>query len=133
RHHGRLGQPVVIAGHHVAVRTGSGHREQVARCDVRRLPAVSHHDVTRLAVLSHDAGQHGSGLRTTGNDPAVVGRVVQRGADIVAHPAVDADVAPVRTTIEVHVLDGADLVHSDHAWTDDRTSGFHLDARRGQA
>ena len=52
RNHRRTGNPVVIAGHCVAVGAGGGHRQQVAGPHVAGQPAVAHHDVAALAMLA---------------------------------------------------------------------------------
>ena len=89
-------------------------------------------------MFSHDPGQHGRHRlivvgRGAGNQPDVVHRVVERGADVVAHPAVDADVPPRRLVAERDVLDGADLVERDRAGAGDGAAGLAGDARHRQA
>src|SRR5690606_28166384 len=53
--------------------------------------------------------------------------------DVVAHAAVDADVAPVPVGGDCDVLDGADLVERDGARSGDRTPRFHHQFGCGQA
>ena len=89
--HGRARDVVVVTGQRPAVRAGGRHREQVAGGQVGRQPVVPHHDVAALAVLAHHPGQHRRGHRGAGGERALVGGVVQRGTDVVAHPAVHAD------------------------------------------
>ena len=81
--------------------------------DVGGQPAVAHDDVAALAVLADHprrARRRRRCARETSAD--VVLGVVERGADVVAHPAVDADVAAARCRSR-HVLDRADLVEGD--------------------
>ena len=88
-------------------------------------------------MFSHDPGQHGlhrllAVLRGAGNQPDVVHGVVERRADVVAHPAVDADVAADLVVAERDVLDGADLVKRDRARPGDRAAGLTGDTRHRQ-
>src|SRR5690606_17687155 len=100
-----------------------------------RQPAVTDDDVTGLTVLSHDARQDGvhrlrlAVVTGAGDQAHVVGRVVQRGADVVAHPAVDADVPPHPLVAEHDILDGAGLVKRDRARTGDGAPRLPRDPR----
>src|SRR6195952_1369524 len=58
RYDGGTGQPVVVAGHGVAVGTGRGDGDQVTGGDVTWQPAIADHDVPALAVLSDHPAQH---------------------------------------------------------------------------
>src|SRR5664280_703246 len=55
-------------------------------------------------------------------------RVVQRGADVVAHPAVDTDVGAQAGQL----LDRADLIQRDRRRTTDRSTGFDPEPRYGE-
>ena len=79
-------------------------------------PGVLDHDVAALAVLADDARQHRLGASRARETSAhgVLG-VVERGADVVAHPAVDGDVGPRRRRRRARRLDGADLVERQRA------------------
>ena len=61
----------------------------------------------------------------------VVG-VVERGADVVAHPAVDGDVGARSAAVELDRLDGADLVEREGARPGDRPAGLDRDARHAR-
>ena len=122
RHHRRAQGVVVVAGHRPAVGAGAGHGQQVARGDVAGQELVLDQDVAGLAVLAHDAPEHDRGVGgARGQGGGVVG-VVQRGADVVAHPAVDRDVGAHRAAVERDLLDGADLVERAHGGPDDRAA-----------
>ncbi len=86
---------------------------------------MPHHDVAALAVPAHHAGQHRRRGRGARREHAGIGRVVQRGADVVAHPAVHAHVRPDA----VHVLDRADLVEGHGGRPDDAAA--RLDRQPG--
>ena len=77
----------------------------------------------------------GGALRGPRGERAGVVRVVQRGADVVAHPAVDRDVGAPGAAVEGDLLDRADLVDGAHRRADDRAAGLdgqagHVDAER---
>src|SRR5699024_5535650 len=91
RHHPRTRQQVVLAGHRAPVGAGGGHGEQVTSAYVPRELDLVHQDVTALAVLAHHPGQHRLGRRRA-DQSGVVLRVVERGSDVVAHPAVHGHV-----------------------------------------
>src|SRR5690606_29761372 len=105
RDHGGPGHVVVVAGHGVAVGAGGGHCYQVAGTQVGREVEVAHDDVAALAVLADQAGQHRLGVAVPRGQHTGVLRTVQRGADVVAHTAVDTDIG----ADPLHVLDCADL------------------------
>ena len=113
--HGRAGDVVVVAGQGPAVGAGGGDGQQVAGGQVGRQPGVPDHDVAALAVPAHHPGQHRRGRRLARGQHARVGGVVQGGPDVVAHPAVHADVGPQ----PVHVLDRAHRVQRHHGRPDD--------------
>ena len=131
--HRRARHVVVVAGHAAAVGAGRGDGDQVARRDVGRQPRVAHDDVAALAVLADHAGEHRGGRRLAVRDRAGVVGVVERGADVVAHPAVDRDVGAHRAAVERDLLHRADLVDGDRAGADDRPSRFEREARPAQA
>ena len=111
RHHPGPRHVVVVARHRPAVGAGGGHRDQVADGHVARQVRVPDHDVPALAVPADQPAQHRRRAGLPGGEHAGVLGVVQRGADVVAHAAVDAHVGPQ----PVDVLDGADLVQRDRA------------------
>ena len=67
-----------------------------------------------------------------GERGGVVG-VVEGGADVVAHPAVDGDVGAAGAAVEGDLLDGADLVDRAHRRADDRAAGLDGQARERDA
>ena len=89
-----------------------------------------------LPTTRHSAG--GASERAVGQHAGVVG-VVERGADVVAHPAVDGDVvahqrrARRAAGAQPHRLDRADLVERDRAGPGDRPAGLDREPRHGQA
>ena len=62
----------------------------------------------------------------------VVG-VVEGGADVVAHPAVDARRRCAGAAVEGDLLDRADLVDGEHRRADDRPAGLDRQPRHGEA
>ena len=68
-------------------------------------------------------------LRGAGGERAGVVGVVQRGTDVVAHPAVDGDVAAGRPSVERDVLRRADLVQRERRRTGDGASGLDRQPR----
>ena len=77
----------------------------------------------------------GASDTAVGQRARVVG-VVERRADVVAHPAVDGDVGAHRATVELDRLDGADLVDGARRRPGDRPARLdreqrHLEAPRG--
>src|SRR5699024_2542115 len=105
--HRRPGHVVVVGGQRVAVGPGHGHRDQVAALHVGGEVLVLDHDVAALAVLADHAHHLGRGVGDPAGEQAGVVGVVQRGAHVVAHPAVDGDVDAVVGTAQAHVLDRA--------------------------
>ena len=77
------------------------------------------------------ASTGGASERAGGQGAGVVG-VVEGGADVVAHPAVDADVGAHRATVELDLLDRADRVDRAHGRADDRPAGLDREARLGR-
>ena len=57
--------------------------------------------------------KHRRGLGPAGGERAGEVGVVQRGSDVVAHPAVDGDVEPARSGVQRHRLDRSDLVEGE--------------------
>ena len=102
---------------------------QVTGLQVARHPGVAHDDVPGLAMLSDDSGQCRGCVAGPGHQPGVVLRVIEGGADVVAHAAVNADVSTVRVGADVDVFDGADFVQRDGARSGDGATG--LDRQRG--
>ena len=114
--------------------SGSRHRWRAPRAGRparrRRAGIVLDHDVAALAVLAdHPARTGGASDVARGERAGVVG-VVERGADVVAHAAVDADVGADRSAVELDRLDGADLVERERRRADDRAA--RLDDSRGR-
>ena len=129
RDHRRPQRVVVVAGHRAAVGARPRHGQQVAGREVAGHELVLDHDVAGLAVLADHAAEHRGGLGVPRRDRAGVVGVVERGADVVAHPAVHRDVGAARAGVEPDLLDGADLVDGAHGRADDRAAG--LDGERG--
>ena len=69
---------------------------------------------SRSACPTTRASTGGAVERAAGQRARVVG-VVERGADVVAHPAVDRDVGAGGAAVELDVLDRADLVEREGA------------------
>src|SRR5690606_31921780 len=68
----------------------------------------------------------------TGERGGVVG-AVEGGADVVAHPAVDGDVAALRALLEGDGLNGPHAVEGEAARADDRAPRLDRDARGRRA
>jgi hypothetical protein len=89
-------------------------------------------------VLADDAAEGGRGLGLPVGEHAGVGGVVEGGADVVAHPAVDGDVVAdqrgARGTAGTQPdrLDRADLVDRDRAGAGDRPARLDREPRHGQ-
>ena len=110
RDHGGSGDQVVVAGEAVVVRAGGGHGEQVAAAGVGRQVVRLDDDVARLAVLADDPHEHGVGRGDAVREAHLVLRAVEGGAGVVAHAAVDGDVAADRgalVRLQLDVLDRA--------------------------
>src|SRR5699024_2662158 len=112
--------------------TGHGHGDQIAAVDVCRQVLVLDHDVAALAVLADHAHHLRPGRGDASGQQARVVGVVQGGAHVVAHAAVDRDVDPVVRAAEVDVLDGAHRVQGVGRGTGDRAAGLEGEARDRQ-
>src|SRR5262245_34491761 len=128
RDHRRSRYVVVVAGHAATICAGAGYREKISWPHVGRQELILHQDVPGLAVLSHHASQQRAGLGRPAGESGAVRGVVQRGADVVAHPAVHAHVR----ADAVDILDRADLVQGEHGRPDDRTARLEREVRRVQ-
>ena len=95
--------------------------------DVAGQELVLDHDVAGLAVPADHPGEHRRRVGAAAGQGAGVVGVVERGADVVAHAAVDGDVGAAGAAVERDLLDRADLVDRAHRRADDRPAG--LDAR----
>ena len=131
---------VVVAGERPAVCAGGGDGDEVARLHVGGQVVGAHDDVAALAVLAGDAHEGGSGIRRPVGEPHRVVGLVQRGPDVVAHAAVDADVlahrgrlAGRRACRDHHVFHRADLVERDGRRPDDRAARLDRDHRNRDA
>ena len=113
---------VVVGCHRTAVRTRGRHRHQVAGCHVAGQELILDHDVTCFAVLAHDPREDRGRVRATRCESGGIVGIVEGGANVVAHPAVDRDVGPSRTAVEGDLLDGADVIDSAHGGPDDRSA-----------
>src|SRR4051812_34068166 len=126
---GRPRHVVVVAGHRAVIRPGRGDRNQVTGREVAGQRDVLDDDVAGLAVLTADRDVRRVSGRNARRERGGVVRVVQRGADVVAHAAVDADVGPQAGEL----LDRADFVERDRARADERTPGLDRKTRYGEA
>ena len=120
RDHRRPERVVVVGGHGAAVGAGAGDRDQVAGADVAGQELVLDHDVAGLAVLADDPGQDRRCVGAAAGQGARVVGVVEGGADVVAHPAVDGDIGARSAAVELDLLDRADRVDRAHRRADDR-------------
>ena len=96
RDDGRARDIVVVARERDAVGAGRGHGEQIAGRDVAGQVLGVDDDVARLAVLADDAHERGLAVADARGDARRELRAVERGAGVVAHAAVDADVQALR-------------------------------------
>ena len=128
-------RPPAAAGRGCSCWPSSGSRRRCParragrRGDVAGQELVLDDDVAGLAVLADHAGQHRLGLGAARGERAGVVGVVERGADVVAHPAVDGDVGAHRAAVELDRLDRADLVDRAHRRSDDRPAGLDRQPR----
>ena len=116
---GNIGPALDVLGCAVA-----GARDEVTVAEVAGQVDVPDQDVAPFAVLADHAAQHGLALRSAARQHRRVLRRVQRGPDVVAHAAVDRDVGPLQTALEIDDLDGADGVNRHRGGAADRTSGL---------
>src|SRR4029078_11552821 len=98
---------VVVRRHRATVGPGRRDGEQITRTDVPGQELVLHQDVAGLAVLAHDEGQRRWGVGDEGGEGAGVVGVVQGGADVVAHSAVDAYVGAHGPAVQLDPPPGA--------------------------
>src|SRR5699024_7930871 len=115
-----------------AVGAGDRHGDEVTALHVGRQVLVLDDDVPALAVLAHHAHHLGGALRRAPGQEAGVVRVVQGGAHVVAHAAVDGDIDAVVGPAEVDVLDRAHRVQGVGGGAGDRSSGLEGQVRNGQ-
>src|SRR6476469_9545069 len=84
-------------------------------------------------MLSDNTAQRGLRVAGSGNQAHVVFGTIERCPDVVAHAAVDADVAAVRGRAHGHILDGADPVQGAGAWPRNGPPRLDHQPRGGQA
>src|SRR5690606_24858734 len=87
------GEVVVVARQGEAVGAGCGDREPGPRADIGGQVFSVDDDVAALAVLADHPGERGRGIRLPVRDACRIVGTVEGGAGVVAHAAVDADVA----------------------------------------
>src|SRR5579884_2099009 len=80
-------------------------------------------------MLSDDAGRYRWRVAASGYQTNVILRAVERSADVVAHAAVDADVAALRRGAHVDVLNGAHLIKRDGSGPGDGPARFDHQSR----
>src|SRR6478735_2137535 len=122
---------VVLAREGPAVGARARDGDEVAGADVAGEELVLDDDVAALAVLAHDAGEHRVGGGRPARQRARVVGVVEGGADVVAHPAVDRDVEALGAAVELDRFDGAHLVEGERARARDGPAGLDGDAGHG--
>jgi hypothetical protein len=81
-------------------------------------------------MLAHNPGQLRFRRRRPVSQGAGVLGVIERRADVVAHPAVDGYVGAGKSAIEPDVLDRADLVDGHPARTNDGSPRFNAEPRQ---
>ena len=125
---------VVVAGHRAAV--GAGRRRPRSGRPGRRRRAATRRGRrcrrSRSACRRRGPAPARRRERPGGQQAGVVG-VVERGADVVAHAAVDGDVGRGSPPSSVDLLDGADLVERDGRRPDDRPARLDRRAAARQA
>src|SRR5215217_4700893 len=127
--HRRARHVVVLVGQAAAVGPRAGHGEQVAGADVGRKELVLDDDVAALAVLADDPRQQRAGVRASAGERRRVVGVVEGGADVVTHAAVDRDVPAGAAAVEPDVLRGPHGVEGEGAGPGDGAAGLGRDAR----
>src|SRR3954453_14505440 len=123
-HDGRAGHAVVVVGHRVHVGAGDRGDEHVARPRLVQARLADEH-VAGLAVLADHGARRARRADAVGQIGLVV-RVVAHRAQVVGHPAVDADEAH-RAVGQVDVLDRLDGVQRHTGGGDERAA--RLDAQ----
>lgn len=117
---------VVAAGHGVAVGAGGGEGHDVTWANVLGEVTVVDEDVTGFAVGPDDTGWDEWGVGAAVDESDVVFGAVEGGPNVIAHAAVDADVAAGFAAVNGDVFDGADGVDGDGAGSGDGRPGSTL-------